>query len=188
MLKYVEPKFAFMSMFCLHILGVRKKRANFAACKPTQAYDWFPLVHLLQKGRSLLIHSDKSIELKHSLIWIWQPWWNIQKKVLSFTSPHVSFFYSFPFAWKAKNLVGKLSNGNWFPLIIPLTNLEQWPVPSDVDSRHNPDGGHLSKATPLYFYLYFCLYFMHCTMCVPYLWGCPAGLIDRPVLRVGTPQ
>ena len=91
MLKYVEPKFAFMSMFCLHILGVRKKRANFAACKPTQAYDWFPLVHLLQKGRSLLIHSDKSIELKHSLIWIWQPWWNIQKKVLSFTSSHVSF-------------------------------------------------------------------------------------------------
>ena len=44
-------------------------------------------------------------------------------------------------------------------LIIPLTNLEQWPVPSDVDSRHNPDGGHLSKATPLYFSLYFYLYF-----------------------------
>ena len=79
-------------------------------------------------------------------------------------------------------------------LIIPLTNLEQWPVPSDVDSRHNPDGGHLSKATPLYFSLYFYLYFsLHWEPALPYSmqqyqWGCPAGLIDRRVLRVGTPQ
>ena len=38
--------------------------------------------------------------------------------------------------------------------MIPLTTQEQWPVPSDVDSRHNPDGGHLSEATSLYFSLH----------------------------------
>ena len=48
--------------------GEKKQGANFVACKPIQAYDWFPLLHLPQKGRShtvLLKHSDKSIELKH---------------------------------------------------------------------------------------------------------------------------
>ena len=70
------------------------------------------------------------------------------------------FFSSFLFHWKAEKLErDRVGNGNWFPFIIPLTNLEQWPVPSDVDSRHNPDGGHLSKATPLYFHLYLYLYF-----------------------------
>ena len=52
MSKYVEADFAFMSVFCLHILTVRKSFANLVVCKPTQAYDWFPLAHLLQKGRS----------------------------------------------------------------------------------------------------------------------------------------
>ena len=54
-------------------------------------------------------------------------------------------FSNISFVVKQQNLRGiELSNGNRFPLIIPLTNLEQWPVPSDVDSRHNPDGGYLS--------------------------------------------
>ena len=52
MSKYVEADFAFMSLFCLHILTVRKSFANLVVCKPSQAYDWFPLAHLLQKGRS----------------------------------------------------------------------------------------------------------------------------------------
>ena len=52
MSKYVEADFAFMNVFCLHILTVRKSFANLVVCKPTQAYDWFPLAHLLQKGRS----------------------------------------------------------------------------------------------------------------------------------------
>ena len=30
--------------------GEKKQRANFVACKPIQAYDWFSLVHLPQKG------------------------------------------------------------------------------------------------------------------------------------------
>ena len=73
-------------------------------------------------------------------------------------------FSNISFVVKQQNLRGiELSNGNRFPLIIPLTNLEQWPVPSDVDSRHNPDGAHLSKATSLYFYVYLYLYFsVHC--------------------------
>ena len=68
MLKCVEPKFAFMSMFCLHILGRwEKARANFVVCKLTQPYDWFPMVHFPFKRAALirvvLKHSDKSIEL-----------------------------------------------------------------------------------------------------------------------------
>ena len=69
-------------------------------------------------------------------------------------------FSNISFVVKQQNLRGiELSNGNRFPLIIPLTNLEQWPVPSDVDSRHNPDGAHLSEATSLYFYVHLYLYF-----------------------------
>ena len=80
---YVEPKFAFMSMFCFHILTVRKSELIWwHASSPRLMIGFHCLVHLLQKGRShrvLLKYSDK-VNRTLCIAWYdrmnWQAWSN----------------------------------------------------------------------------------------------------------------